>query len=180
MFYLYIKNKINKSDVIYIILTLSFCSALAGITQTGMPRIFGFSLLLIAPLAILGLSEILRMIRVKDERKHLHVFSIYLFILFAFTYGFIANSINAITGEIKDMALYGNIKEKMLESDNIYFKRLIYWGWQPDSTYKAIGWFFVHQHPNEVLFIDYLVLDSHLFTLHIPKEYGGRIICNLT
>ena len=175
--YLYIKNKVN---VIYAILTFSFCSALAGITQMGMPRIFGFSLLLTAPLALWGLSKILMIVKVKNDRMHLLAFSTYLFTLFAFTYGFVANSINAITGEIKDMALYGNIKEKMLESDNIYFKRLIYWGWQPDSTYKAVGWFFIHYYPNKMLFVDSLVLDSHLFTLHIPKEYGGVIVCNLT
>ena len=187
IFYLYIKNKIN---IIYAIFALSFCSALAGITHMGTARIFGFSLLLTAPLAILGLSEILRIIGVKEERKYLLAFSIYLFILFAFTYGFVANSINAITGEVKDMALYGNIREKILESDNIYFKRLIYWDiylysidywdWQPYSTYKAIGWFFVHQHPNEVLFVDSLVLGSYLFTLLLPREYGGVIVCNLT
>ena len=176
MLYLYIKNKVDK---VYAILTLSFCSALAGITQMGMPRIFGFSLLLTAPLAIWGSSEILRMIGIKEERKHLLAFSIYLFILFAFTYGFIANSINIITGGAKDISLYGNIKEKILEGDNIYFKRLIYWRWQPDSTYKAVKWFFIHQHPNEVLFVDSLILDSHLFTLHLPREYGGKI-CNLT
>jgi len=86
---------------------------------------------------------------IKEERKHLLAFSLYLFILFAFTYGIVANTVNAVTGEAKDMSLQGTFKEKILESDNLRFKRLIYWEWQPDSTYKAVGWFFIHQYPNE-------------------------------
>ena len=181
IFYLYIKNKI---DIIYAIFALSFCSALAGITQMGTVRIFGFSLLLTAPLAIIGFSEVLRVIGHKEERKHLLAFSIYLFILFAFTYGFVANSINFITKDVKDMSLHGNIKEKILESDNIYFKHLIYWDIyfkrQPDSICKAVVWFFIHQRSNEELFVDSLVLGSYLFTLHLPREYSGVIVCNLT
>jgi len=177
MLYLYLKNRV---DARYATLTLAFCSVLTGITQMGMPRIFGFSLLLSAPLTIWGLAEVLKLMGIKEERKHLLAFSLYLFILFAFTYGIVANTVNAVTGEAKDMSLQGTFKEKILESDNLRFKRLIYWGWQPDSTYKAVGWFFIHQYPNETLFVDSLVSDSHLFTLHLPREYGGKIICNLT
>jgi len=177
LLYLYLKNRI---DARYAILTLAFCCVLLGLTQMGMPRIFGFSLLLTAPLAMWGLSEILKLMSVKDERKHLLVFAAFLFVLFAFNYGIVANTINAVTGEARDMSLCGTFKEKILESDNVHFKRLIYWGWEPDSTIKATAWFFIHQDPERRIYVDSLVADSHLFTLHLPREYGGKIVCNLT
>jgi len=182
LLYLYIKNKINAK---YAILTLAFCSVLLGLTQMGMPRIFGFSLLLTAPLSIWGLSEILRLIGIKAERKHLLIFSLYLFILFVFTYGIVANSINIITGEARDLSLHGRIKETILESNNLEFKRFIYWGWQPDSAFKAASWFFVHQNPNKDVYVDSLIRTCGQPTclrleIVLPREYGGRIISNLT
>lgn len=179
LLYLYLKSKIN---VKYAILTLAFCSVLLGLTQMGMPRILGFSLLLTAPLSVWGLSEILKLMRVK-ENKRLLAFSIYLFILFVFTYGIVANSINAATGEATDMSLYGTFREKILESDNLQFKRLLYWGYQPDSTIRAAEWLFVYHSPEKVVYRDSLIAPgsgSFLLDLQLPKKYGGRIVCNLT
>lgn len=180
LLYLYIKNKV---DAKYAILMFAFCLVLLGITQMGMPRILGFSLLFTAPLAIWGLSEVLRFLHIKE--KNLLFFSIYLFILFAFASGIVANTINAITGEVKDMSLISVLpnavfKENIMECDNLHFKRLIYWGWEPDSTIKATAWFFIHKNPERRIYVDSLVADSHLFTLHLPREYGGKIVCNLT
>jgi len=145
-----------------------------------MPRIFGFSLLLAAPLSIRGLSEILKFMKVKEERKHLLAFSLFLFILFAFNYGIIANLVNSVTGEVKDMSLYTPI-ETILKSNDLDFKRLAYWEFncESDSTFNAVKWFFIHQNPNKSIFADFIVHDNHFFDLYLPNKYGGKTIHNL-
>jgi uncharacterized membrane protein len=176
LLYLYLRGRV---DARYAILTLAFCSVLIGITQMGMPRIFGFSLLLTAPLAIQGLSEILRLAKVREE-KRLLVFSIFLFILFAFNYGIVANTINTVMGEAVDMSLQGTFRGKILEGNNLDFKRLVYWSWQPDSTIESAKWLFSYCNPAKHTYIDWIVADTHLLELQLPKEYGGKVLHNLT
>jgi len=176
LLYLYLRGRV---DTRYAILTLAFCSVLIGMTQMGMPRIFGFSLLLAAPLAVQGLSEILRLVKVREE-KRLLVFSIFLFMLFAFNYGIVANTINTVMGEAVDMSLHGTFREKILEGNNLDFKRLVYYVWQPDSTFESAKWLFSYCNPAERTYIDSIIADTHLLELQLPKEYGGKVLHNLT
>jgi hypothetical protein len=169
----------GSEDSRYAILTIVFSSALIGLPMMGMPRIFGFSLLLSSTLSIKGLSEILRSMRVR--RKHLLGLSVFLFILCAFTYGIVANSINSFTGEVRDMSLYGTPEKRIMESDNLEFKRLVYWGYEPYSTVRAAKWFLENQNPEKGhVYTDSLVMDGALLRSVLPKEYGGRTVSNLT
>lgn len=179
LLYLYLKNEFNSS---YTILTLGFCSILLGITQMGMPRIFGFSLLLTAPLAVLGVFKLLELIKIGKENRLLF-FSVFLFILFAFTYGIVANSVNYITGELEDRSLHGMERKGMLKTDNLHIKRLVYWGWQPKSTHETARWIFTYHKLNEPVYRDTLLTGGpgyFLLNLQLPKRYGNEVITSLT
>lgn len=178
--YLYLKRRV---DVKFAILMLSFCSPLLGITQSGMPRIFGFSLIFTAILAVQGFSELLVPL-VKDNKKSSLLFSLYLIISFAFTYGLVANSLNAVSGNVVDMSLCGTPRNSVLNGDNLDFKRLMYWywGWQSDSALESARWLFVHHGTGKRVYVDFIVADSHILELtsQLPKEYGGKTLHNLT
>lgn len=163
----------------YAILALSFSSVLLGLPLMGMPRIFGFSLMISSTLAVRGLSEILALMRIR--RGHLMAFAVFTSVLALFTYGVIANSINAITGETRDMSLYGTFKESVLKGDNLDFKRLMYWGYEPYSSVKSAHWLLEHQSTEHwPIYVDSLLIDSSLLRLPLPREYGGKVVTDLT
>jgi uncharacterized membrane protein len=174
--YSFLKGSENDN---YAILSLVFSSVLICLPMMGMPRIFGFSLMLSSPLSIKGLSEILRLIKVR--RGQLLLFAVLLSTLALFTYGIIANSINVITGEAGDMSLYGTFKKSIQKSDNLEFKRFVYWGYEPYPTVKSAKWFLEHQSMKVgSVYVDSLLMDSSLLRLSSPREYGKQIVTNLT
>jgi uncharacterized membrane protein len=169
----------GSEDDKYAILALVFSSVLIGLPMMGMPRIFGFSLMLSSTLSIKGLSAIFRLIKVR--RRQLLLFAVFLSTLALFTYGIVANSINVITGEARDMSLYGTFEKSILESNNLEFKRIVYWGYEPYPTVKSAKWFLEHQSTKVgSVYIDSLLMDSSLLRLSSPREYGKQIITNLT
>jgi uncharacterized membrane protein len=117
MLYEYFKGRIDRD---YVLLTLGFCSILIGITQMGMPRIFAFSLLLTSPLSVWGVDRMFKLVKVKG--KTTVAFSLYLIILFSFTYGIVSNSLNTLEGKVVDMSLSGNFEEEILKGNNDEFK----------------------------------------------------------
>lgn len=178
--YLYLKKKIDKS---YAILTFPFTVVLLGVTITAGWRNMGLSLILTAPLVIMGFSEILRPLKVK-QTKRLLLFLVYLLILFAFTFGLVANILNTASGKIVDVPFLGysekgiTMSELSPEFKRSAYARLYLERW-PDSTFEAVNWFFAHQKPNETIFADILLYKSAALKIMMPEKYGGEVLHNL-
>ena len=182
LFYLHFKKQINKR---YATLAFPFAIILLGVTITAGWRNMGLSLLLTAPLAVLGFLEMLNFIKI-SQHKRLLLFTIYLLILFAFTFGLVANVLNITLGKMMDVPFLGYSERDVITSDlPPQFKRSsytrLYLNRLPDSTFEAVKWFFIYQNHDKTIFIDVL-LDRHgvAFYLRVPKEYGGMILHNFT
>jgi len=177
MLYEYFKGRIDRD---YVLLTLGFCSILIGITQMGMPRIFAFSLLLTSPLSVWGVDRMFKLVKVKG--KTTAAFSLYLIILFSFTYGIVSNSLNTLEGKVVDMSLFGNFEEEILKGDNDEFKSFIYWSKYQllDSVKEAEKWFFMHGDTGRPVYMSGLLgCNEFLFIPWLPEQYGGKIVSDL-
>lgn len=154
-------------------------------------RIFSISLVILAPLSIVGFSTFIKLTKLNDiksiDRRCLISFSLLLLIFLLINTGFVSNT---ITKNIKDFNFIDFIdKEKIQRSDDPEAKWFLYWGgfnYCPVQNLKSSEWLLRHQIPGRRIYVDDIFIRGLYLrygnspTLFAYLPYGERQVFNMT
>lgn len=159
--------KITEYSIIQILFSLILSIQLLPGSMSPT-RMYAFSLLMAAPLAVIGLQsltglvgELLSHVKIYVNLNPYMIFSGILALLLIFGSGVASNIVNYHTSNLTDYSSNKQIDRPFLEesgpSDAAW---LLYWSWRHESTITSCDWFQRHCDNNAVVFCDQ-TLNSH-------------------